>query len=108
MIEKEKVLWIICHREDTAFRSQCYRACKLILVHETNFHASLNESSSSDTKENQCRNIALSTLIEEFNKKYEEKLNESTVKAMKLLIEVDELHCVIENINKKNFFFADF
>ncbi|XP_049302424.1 meiosis regulator and mRNA stability factor 1 [Bactrocera dorsalis] len=88
LIEKEKVLWIICHREDTAFRSQCYRACKLILVHESNLHASLNESSSSDTKENQCKNMALSTLIEEFNKKYEEKLNESTVRAMKHLIEI--------------------
>lgn len=82
------------------FRSQCYRACKLILMHETNLHASLNESSSSDTKEKQCKNITLNTLIEEFNKKYEEKLSESMVRAMKHLIEVGDLHCVLKSINK--------
>ncbi|XP_053961147.1 uncharacterized protein LOC128865143 isoform X1 [Anastrepha ludens] len=88
LMEKEKALWIICHRQDAAFRSQCYRACKLILAHEANLHTGSNDSSSSDAKEKSSKHFTISALIDEFNKKYEDHINESKVKAMKHLIEI--------------------
>ncbi|XP_017475841.1 PREDICTED: uncharacterized protein LOC108366075 [Rhagoletis zephyria] len=90
LIEKEKVLWIICHRDDNKFRNQCYRACKLVLAHEVNLlnTSNGNDSNDGEAKENNCKSYTLSALIEDFNKKYEEHINESEVKAMKQKIEI--------------------
>ncbi|XP_067620766.1 uncharacterized protein Marf1 [Eurosta solidaginis] len=93
LTDKEKIQWITCHREDAAFRSQCYRACKLVVTYEASAQTSPDDSSestasSTDSKKSQCKNYALTSFMEEFNKMYEDNISESSVRAMKHLIEI--------------------
>ncbi|XP_013101916.2 meiosis regulator and mRNA stability factor 1 isoform X1 [Stomoxys calcitrans] len=82
--EKDDGTWIICHKGDKAFRTLCYKACKLLLSHE----ADLPDPKTGKEHEAFKNLLTLEDFIKSFNEKNKETLTENTVKAMKHAIEI--------------------